>query len=157
MPQGDLALKAFSALAFFPCAIAYFNIKDDRTRYSILVSAVVSALGFLATKAIIPMIKARTLRAGLSGKDINKKGSEAGEKDIPESVGLAPGLVFLVSFVEKGCEYYRLRRNGGGGDNLNIFFNKSLINYLTFVYPNTAGLHYTIPTTSLLRRSFCHS
>jgi hypothetical protein len=97
MPRGDLALKAFSALAFFPCAIAYFNIKDDRTRYSILVSAVVSALGFMATKAIIPMIKARTLRAGLSGKDINKKGSEAGEKDIPESLGLAPGLVFLVS------------------------------------------------------------
>jgi hypothetical protein len=96
MPRGDLALKAFSALAFFPCAITYFNIKDDRTRYSILVSAVVSALGFMATKAIIPMIKARTLRAGLSGKDINKKGSEAGEKDIPESVGLAPGLVFLV-------------------------------------------------------------
>lgn len=93
---GDLALKAFSALAFIPCAIAYFDIKDDRTRYSILASAVVSALGFSATKAIIPMIKARTLRAGLHGKDINKKGSEQGEKDIPESVGLAPGLVFLV-------------------------------------------------------------
>lgn len=93
----DPALKALAALAFIPCVLAYFNIKDDRTRYSILVSAAVSALGFMATKAVIPLIKARTLRAGLHGKDINKKGSEAGEKDIPESLGLAPGVVFLVS------------------------------------------------------------
>ena len=32
----------------------------------------------------------------LAGLDINKKGTEAGEKKVPESLGLAPGLVFLV-------------------------------------------------------------
>ena len=32
----------------------------------------------------------------LTGLDINKKGTEAGEKKIPESLGLAPGVVFLV-------------------------------------------------------------
>ena len=31
-----------------------------------------------------------------TGLDINKKGTEAGEKKVPESLGLAPGLVFLV-------------------------------------------------------------
>ena len=30
------------------------------------------------------------------GLDINKKGTEAGEKMVPESLGLAPGVVFLV-------------------------------------------------------------
>jgi UDP-N-acetylglucosamine--dolichyl-phosphate N-acetylglucosaminephosphotransferase len=72
-------------------------VKENRTKYSILISAVISLLGFYATKAAIPLIKRRTLKAGLHGKDINKKGSEAGEKDIPESLGLAPGVVFLVS------------------------------------------------------------
>ena len=92
----DPALQAMAVLAFVPATIVYFNIKDDRTRYSILVSAAVSMLGFFATKAVIPLIKTRTLRAGLHGKDINKKGSESGEKNIPESLGLAPGVVFLV-------------------------------------------------------------
>ena len=32
-----------------------------------------------------------------TGLDINKKGTEAGQKKIPESLGLAPGVVFLVS------------------------------------------------------------
>ena len=84
-------------LGFFPSFIALWSVPGERTRYSVLVSAAVSVLGFFATKAVIPLIKARTLRAGLSGKDINKKGSEAGDKDIPESLGLAPGVVFLVS------------------------------------------------------------
>ena len=30
------------------------------------------------------------------GLDINKKGTEAGEKKVPEALGLAPGVVFLV-------------------------------------------------------------
>lgn len=88
-----------ATLGFLPSLLAFARIDDEKARYSILVSAVISILGFFATKAIIPLIKARTLRAGLHGKDINKKGSEAGEKDIPESLGLAPGVVFLVSFI----------------------------------------------------------
>ena len=35
-----------------------------------------------------------TLRC--AGLDINKKGTEAGEKRVPEALGLAPGVVFLV-------------------------------------------------------------
>jgi len=85
-----------AVLGFLPNLWALLRINEDQTQYSILVSGLISILGFFATKAIIPLIKARTLKAGLHGKDINKKGSEAGEKDIPESLGLAPGVVFLV-------------------------------------------------------------
>jgi len=35
------------------------------------------------------------VRAGLVGKDINKKGTEAGERPVPESLGLAPGVVCI--------------------------------------------------------------
>ena len=92
-----VSLQAVSALGFVPCLVAFLQINDERTRYSIVISAVISILGFFATKLIVPLVKARTLKAGLGGKDINKKGSKAGEKDIPESLGLAPGLVFLVN------------------------------------------------------------
>jgi len=90
-------VSLLAILGFAPSLLSFLGLQDDRTRYSILVNAAVSALGYAATKAVIPLIKARTLRAGLHGKDINKKGSEAGEKNIPESLGLAPGVVFLVS------------------------------------------------------------
>lgn len=111
----DSSLQALGALGFAPCLFAFAQINDERTRYAIIVSAIVSALGFFATKSIIPVIKRRTLRAGLHGKDINKKGTEAGEKDIPESLGLAPGLVFLVSAVhhQQGCPFQVFYTCGG--------------------------------------------
>lgn len=89
-------LRLLTTLGFVPCVLAYFRLKDETIRYSIMISAIVSILGFFATKSIIPVIKNRTLRAGLHGKDINKKGTKGGDKDIPESVGLASGLAFLV-------------------------------------------------------------
>lgn len=42
------------------------------------------------------------LQAGLFGMDINKKGSKEGEKKVPESLGLAAGVVFLVSLLLGG-------------------------------------------------------
>lgn len=96
MVRSKQALTALSVVGWFGPVIAFFRIKDERIAFSIVVSAIISAIGFFATKYTIPLIKNRTLRAGLSGKDINKKGSKEGEKDIPESLGLAPGVVFLV-------------------------------------------------------------
>lgn len=100
-PKQSLVL--LGALGFAPSAIAIGRIKDDHVMFSIVVSSLISMIGFFVTKATIPLIKARTLRAGLYGKDINKKGSKEGEKDIPESLGLAPGVVFLVSCRSLSC------------------------------------------------------
>lgn len=84
---------------FVPPLFAFFFIGDERVMYSIVVSALVSAFGFLATKRLVPIIRARTLKAGLGGMDINKRGTELGEKMVPESLGLASGCVFLVCIV----------------------------------------------------------
>lgn len=89
-------LLLLGAAGFLPPLLPLLSVADERTRYSLLISAAVSALGFLATRAIIPLVRRYTLKAGLWGHDINKKGSEAGEKKVPESLGLAPGVVFLV-------------------------------------------------------------
>ena len=122
-------MNVFAALAFVPCALAFLNIKDERTRYSVAVSAAVSALGFLGTVALIPLVRRRTLRAGLSGKDINKRGSEAGEKDIPEALGLAPGVVFLVS------DTFRAATGSA---------------HLTLLRSPPAGVHHSVPAAALL-------
>ena len=84
-------LLVLAAVGFLPCLIAFARIGNARTWWSIATSALVSFLGMRVTARIIPVLKASTLRAGLSGKDINKRGTEAGEKPIPESLGLAPG------------------------------------------------------------------
>lgn len=58
-------------------------------------TALVSLVGYRWTLYIIPKLEPRHIRAGLVGKDINKKGTEAGERPVPESLGLAPGVVCL--------------------------------------------------------------
>ena len=92
-------VSVLALLGFAPCLVAFVRIDDARTWWSILVSAFVSLAGLQVTKRVIPLLKEYTLRRGLFGKDINKKGSEAGDKKIPESLGLAPGIVFLVCII----------------------------------------------------------
>lgn len=101
------SLTIFALIGFIPQFVAFFTIPDKRTQYSVLVSTVISIIAFAATKRLIPVLQRRTLKAGLYGKDINKKGTEAGEKPIPESLGLACGLVFLVVMVlSQQLHYY---------------------------------------------------
>lgn len=91
------ALRSLAVACLLPAVwVLATQIADVRTRYSILTSAAVSVAGFFAALKLIPLTKAYTLRAGLSGLDINKKGSKEGEKPVPESLGLASGVVFLV-------------------------------------------------------------
>lgn len=114
----DVSILAL--LGFAPCVAAFLRIDDARTWWSIITSACVSLAGFEVTKRVIPLLKRYTLRRGLFGKDINKKGTEAGEKQIPESLGLAPGIVFLVCIILfQQLHYYDaasvLHRLGNGG------------------------------------------
>lgn len=117
--QPKVWLRGLALLGFAPCVLPLLSIQDDRTRYSLLISAFVSFLGFLATRAVVPLVRSYTLRAGLFGLDINKKGSAAGEKKVPESLGLASGVVFLVSAASYcaaapgSCAGAQLGRQGG--------------------------------------------
>ena len=90
------ALRWLALVCVAPSVWMWSQVPDERAKYSILTSAAVSVLGFFLTLRLIPVTKASTLKAGLFGMDINKKGSKGGEKKIPESLGLASGVVFLV-------------------------------------------------------------
>lgn len=90
-------LGLLSAGCLLPSAwVAAFHVADARTRHSILISSAVSALGFLLTVRLIPVTMTYTLKAGLSGIDVNKQGRRTMRKKVPESLGLASGVVFLV-------------------------------------------------------------
>lgn len=93
----DLLILAF--LGFLPAIVAFLRIEDARTWWSIALSALVSFGGLQVTKRVVPLLQRYTLKRGLCGKDINKRGTPAGEKPIPESLGLASGIVFLVCII----------------------------------------------------------
>lgn len=68
-------LSVLAAAGFLPCMFAFVMLADVRTRYSVVISAVISAFGFLATRKAIPIVKEYTLRSNLFGMDINKRGA----------------------------------------------------------------------------------
>lgn len=106
----DRQVTLLVGASLLPSLAALGLIPDAQARDSILISLFVSYLGYLATKALIPTLQRFTLKAGLSGLDINKRGTPAGEKRIPESLGLASGVVFLV----------RRRLGGRGWDRVDV-------------------------------------
>jgi len=92
-------LKAFYVLLgllVVPVATLLPMVDGAVVRRQILTSLLLSVFGFFAALNLIPIIKEYTLRRGMKGKDLNKKGTEAGEKDVPESLGVVSGTVFLM-------------------------------------------------------------
>ncbi|KAG5555792.1 hypothetical protein RHGRI_006436 [Rhododendron griersonianum] len=75
--------------------LSHYNIEPDLKR-SILINAAVSSAGFFLTLALIPVASRYLLRRNLFGYDINKKGTPQGSVKVPESLGIAVGIVFLV-------------------------------------------------------------
>ncbi|BDA50583.1 UDP-N-acetylglucosamine-dolichyl-phosphate N-acetylglucosaminephosphotransferase [Coccomyxa sp. Obi] len=92
-------LKRLAVIGYAPVVAAFTFVEDSKTRESIILSAVVSFVGLLLTKALIPVLQPVHLRRNLFGYDINKKGTPGGEKKVPESLGLAPGVVFLICII----------------------------------------------------------
>lgn len=79
--------------------VVLFRMPYSREKNSLLASAFLSAFGFVLCKRLIPVVARANLRKGLFGRDINKKGTKAGQKPVPESLGLATGLVHIVCIV----------------------------------------------------------
>ena len=69
------ALKVLAGVGFLPCLYAFVLLPNDRTKHSIVLSALVALLGFYATKLLIPVLLPVHLRRNLFGMDINKKGA----------------------------------------------------------------------------------
>ena len=46
---------------------------------------------------MIPIVASYTVKNGIFGMDINKKGTPGGQVKIPESLGIACGIVYLTA------------------------------------------------------------
>jgi UDP-N-acetylglucosamine--dolichyl-phosphate N-acetylglucosaminephosphotransferase len=73
----------------------YWRLFVQRVGFSIAISV----LAYFATLRLIPIFADYTLKKGLSGKDLGKKGTAVENNDVPEALGLVCGIVFLISTI----------------------------------------------------------
>ena len=62
----------------------------------LLVYLFIAIFGYWATDRLVPVIKMYTLKKGISGKDLCKRGTALEDKDVPEALGIVPGGIFLI-------------------------------------------------------------
>ncbi|KAG2485717.1 hypothetical protein HYH03_015601 [Edaphochlamys debaryana] len=98
MPR-NLQLFLLALLGFGLPAWAFTLITDVRAQQLIVACAAVSVFGFLGTAYLVPKVASKTQARGICGKDLNKKGTPAGDVPIPEAAGLAPGCIFLLCVI----------------------------------------------------------
>lgn len=89
----DYFLAVFPLL---PSAACLPFLNSQATLLVILWSAAISVLGFILTNQMIPIFSQYTLKRGLCGKDLGKRGTSKESNDIPEALGIVCGIVFLV-------------------------------------------------------------
>lgn len=85
-----------SILPLAPSIILFFLLEDNVLRNVIFFSGAIAIGGFLSTSYLIPVVAQYTLRRGICGRDLCKKGTRNESKDIPEALGLAAGVVYLI-------------------------------------------------------------
>jgi len=104
----------FNALCLLPILCATPGLvaaSGDTTRNLVGVCTAVCVVAYAATTRLVRIVKDLTLKRGMFGYDINKRGTPAGEVKVPEAAGLAPGCVYLVSLTVLQCAHLL-----GGGE-----------------------------------------
>lgn len=133
-----LQLVALALVGFGPAVFAFTKIADVQAQQLIATSAFVSILGFLGTLYLVPKVTGKTLVRGICGKDLNKKGTTAGDNPVPEAAGLAPGCIFLLCIIAfELLHYYDINsvlsfvRNGfqGGWPTLRPIAESWIVDY----------------------------
>ncbi|KAK8336734.1 hypothetical protein V6Z12_A09G139600 [Gossypium hirsutum] len=96
-PKKSLIFKfcLFFSIPYFYLLYQHYTIEQELRR-SILINASLCVTGFFLTQRMIPVASRYVLKRGLFGFDINKKGTPQGTVEVPESLGIVVGIVFLV-------------------------------------------------------------
>ena len=96
--QRPAQLAILLAAGTVPAALAALAVlqRSPDVVACLAVAGIVGLAGYRWTVYLVPRMAHRHEKAGLFGKDINKKGTAAGNKRVPEALGLAPGAVCIV-------------------------------------------------------------
>jgi len=92
--DASLALLALAPAAYFSTLP---GIAPHRSQ--LLATAGVAAAGFFLTTALVPIVAKLTHRRKMFGKDLCKKGTSLGDVEVPEALGLVPGVVFMMCVI----------------------------------------------------------
>ena len=83
-------------ICFVLVAIAVLMVSLILDQYYLLMMLLASAITWLITFMLIPKVSFFMLNNNKFGYDLNKKGSEMGDKKIPECVGFSAAIGFII-------------------------------------------------------------
>jgi UDP-N-acetylglucosamine--dolichyl-phosphate N-acetylglucosaminephosphotransferase len=86
-------------IPLLPCAAIGFTISNFAVNQMMIASFAISLGGFSLVNCLVPIVAEYTLKKGLTGKDMGKKGTRSESKDVPEALGIVAGTVFLISAI----------------------------------------------------------
>ena len=92
----DIYSFLFLIIPVIPSISILLFIQDNAILYMVGVSAFVGLAAYLLTRSLVPVVAEFTLKKGLCGKDLGKKGTIQESKDIPEALGIVPGTIYIV-------------------------------------------------------------
>lgn len=75
------------------------NAPKSSVGAQLLLFLALGILGHVGTNRLIPSIKDYMLKRGICGKDLGKKGTKSENDDVPESLGIVPGAIFLICLI----------------------------------------------------------
>ena len=106
-----------------------YMLENNSQKNSLLKTLFLSILGYFLTIHLIPIIGQHTLKKGLSGKDLGKKGSKLENHDVPEALGLVSATCFLICAILTQCLF------GNNDTNTMMMYNAALFSvcFMTFL------------------------
>jgi len=97
---------SLAVLPLLPCLLLFLAIKNNEFKEKIYVLMILSLIGYLLVDRLVPIISQYTLKRGLCGKDLGKKGTINESVDVPEALGIVSGIVFLVCAILSSVVYF---------------------------------------------------
>lgn len=130
----DLYLLIFFTLlpSIYSLYCIFFKNKLSSTILKIIISFSIlfSIFGFYLTNKLIPVFASLTLKAGLCGKDLGKKGTPNEHILVPEALGLVCGIIFILcAIAEEIILYYSYSFSSLSISSMpifSLFFNQDL-------------------------------
>ena len=91
-------MMVIGGLCIAPALLAAPGMMRQGPNTTRLLASITSVciFAYVSTKRLVNVVQRLTLKRGMFGYDINKRGTPEGEVKVPEAAGLAPGCVYLV-------------------------------------------------------------
>jgi UDP-N-acetylglucosamine--dolichyl-phosphate N-acetylglucosaminephosphotransferase len=115
-----------SAVMLYFVPIAH-DEKNLVVKYWIYASLLLSILGYFLVSSLVKVVAEYNIKARLSGKDLGKKGTDRESVDVPEALGIVPGLVFLICTITSQLLF-------ANSDSEKVIFNSALFSICFMIF-----------------------